>query len=206
MQRPQRWLQVQRRDRHTRLALCHLLFNLHPLPRVQEIEAKLAAAPQPTFFTPLDESSAAALDERFEQLTSGEAVSTEAPISFGRTLRLLACNARGVARCDFEKVCGGSFGAVERAAPPGEGAPEGEKPPRAEKPAGEGPLADFADLVVPPRAASSSSPSADPTPEQLRAVLPINDALARGGLCLGILLHVFVLLHKGLAVFLGLLT
>jgi len=74
---------------------------------------QLAAAPQPTFFTPLDESSAAALDERFEQLTSGEAVSTEAPISFGRTLRLLACNARGVARCDFEKVCGGSFGAAD---------------------------------------------------------------------------------------------
>ena len=74
---------------------------------------QLAAAPQPTFFTPLDESSAAALDERFEQLTSGEAVSTEAPISFGRTLRLLACNARGVARCDFEKLCGGSFGAAD---------------------------------------------------------------------------------------------
>ena len=73
----------------------------------------LAAAAEPSFFTPLDERAAAAVEARFAQLSRGAAVPTRAAVSFGRTMPLLACDAAGVARLSFEEACGGHYGAAD---------------------------------------------------------------------------------------------
>ena len=73
----------------------------------------LAMAAWSSFFTPLDDSAAAAVEARFAQLSRGAAVPTRAAVSFGRTMPLLACDAAGVARLSFEEACGGHYGAAD---------------------------------------------------------------------------------------------
>ena len=90
-------------------ARCELL-ELSPAADYRRV---LAAAAEPSFFTPLDECTAAAVEARFAQLSRGAAVPTKAPVSFGRTMPLVACQITGVARLSFEEACGGHYGAAD---------------------------------------------------------------------------------------------
>jgi len=64
------------------------------------------------FFSPVDETTVAALDSRFEALTLGEARAVDFPVANGRAIEL-RYSPRGVARLSFDQLCNSHLGAAD---------------------------------------------------------------------------------------------
>ena len=74
----------------------------------------LTAAKDPAFLSPLDSSTAAALEGRFESALAGaEARTTVAHTGPNRSLNLIGSKERGVARTSFAALCDTPLGAID---------------------------------------------------------------------------------------------
>lgn len=70
-----------------------------------DYRATLTAASQPSFLSPLDQSTEAALESRFAlALGSTEARSTVAQMGHGRSLEVVGSHERGIARISFAQL------------------------------------------------------------------------------------------------------